>query len=228
MVMYSVIPKYCVTRPNKRSGKPRSNKGQNKQWANVQLGSFQMSFPKPRIPQLLGSARTLSNAQSVYPQVKLDLPISSINFAVVAGALASSVALNFSLIRNWTTRFASLFREYAIVGAKLELRINNVVAPAGVITAFIEEQVATVATADRALARPRLDLLIAAQSVPGAYTLTWTPRDILDLDFVDTATSFAPCYLDIYTDVANFGTLNTTTCELIVTGAIAFEFRGFV
>ncbi len=186
-----------------------------------------MSFPKPRIPQLLGAARALGDSQSVYPHVKLDMPITQVNQPIAAGAVAVSVALNFSLINAWSTRIATLFREYAIVGAKLEVRINNIANPAGILAVFMEEETNAVPTATRALSRPRLDVLICQQTVPGAYTITWTPRDILDLDYVDVATSFNPVYLNLYTDVANMGTLNTTTAEIIVTGALALEFRGF-
>lgn len=210
---------------NKKGNRKPQNGG--KQWANIQLGSFRMSFPKPRIPQLLGAARALGDSQSVYPHVKLDMPISQINQPIAAGAVAVSVALNFSLINNWSTRVATLFREYAIVGAKLEVRINNVTTPAGILAVFMEEEVNTMPTAARTLNRPRLDVLIAQQTVPGAYTITWTPRDILDLDYVDVATSFNPVYLNMYTDVANLGTLAGTAAEVIVTGALALEFRGF-
>lgn len=186
-----------------------------------------MSFPKPRIPQLLGAAKSLSEGQSVYPHVKLDVPIIQLNQPIAAGNVAQSIALNYSLLNGFSTRFATLFREYAIVGGKFEVRMNNVVNPAGTLAVFIEEQVNSIPTAGRALNRARLDVLITQQTVPGSYTLTWTPRDILDLDYVDVATSFNPAYLNIFTDVTNFGTLGTTTAEIIITGALALEFRGY-
>ncbi len=215
----------------KKKNKPaaaQGNRQKPQQWGEVQLGGFRMSFPKPRIPRLLGAARNLGNSMSVYPTVDLDMPITQVNQPITAGAVAVSVALNFSLVDNFSTRIATLFREYAIVGVKLEIRINNVTSPAGVLACFIEEETNAAPTAAKALNRPRLDVLICQQTVPGAYTLTWTPRDLLDLDYVDTATSFNPAYVNLYTDVANFGTLAGTAAEVIITGAIAFTFRGFV
>lgn len=208
--------------------KQKKNKGQPKQWGEVVLGDFRMSFPKPRIPRLLGAARNLSEGNSVYPTVQLDMPIATVKYSLVAGAMALSVGLDFNLISNWSTRWGAVFREYAIVGAKIEARMNNVVNPAGVIQLFLDEQAAAVPIAADANDRPRLDVLVTQQTVPGAYLLSWTPRDILDLDFVAVGTLFTPVYLKAFATVANNYTTATTTGDLIVTGSLALTFRGYL
>lgn len=209
-----------------QKSKNNKNKKQNDKWGQIKLGGFRAEFPQPRIPRLLGAARNLGSDLSVYPMVKLDLPIGQTKFSVAAGALASYLSVNYSLIANWTN-IASVFRSYAIVGFNFEVRVNNVVNPAGVVCLWIDEEAGSVGTSAEALRRPRLDVLLTQQTVPGSYLLKWTPRDILDLDYTASGTSFSPCYVKVYTDVANFGTTASTTGDVIITGSLAMEFRGY-
>jgi hypothetical protein len=149
------------------------------------------------------------------------------NVAIVAGAAATAIGLDLTRVQDWTTRFATLFKEYAIVGARLEIRPQNIANTAGIIAAYLDEQSGAAPTAVEALHRPRLDMTAGPLFVPKAYHIDWTPLDLLDLDFVDVATTFSPVWLKIFTNVANFGTLATTTGEVLVTGTLALEFRGY-
>jgi hypothetical protein len=212
-------------RKKQKKAKKPANQGS---WGNIQLGSFRASFPQPRLPKLLGSATKLGAQSSVYPIIPLDLPMVQQTVLVATGAMAGVVPIDKTIIQAFATRFASTFREYAIVGARFEVRVNNAVAPAGVASCFIDEESASVPTATDALDRPRIDVLIAAQTVPGSYRLDWIPRDILDLDYTAIGTTFTPAYLKLYTNVADFGALAGTSAQVIVTGALAFVFRGFV
>ncbi len=224
MVMYWITPKYCVTMK-----KQNSNKGKAQQpWGVIRLGGFRAEFPQPRIPRLLGSDRNLGSRNSVYPNnVMLDVPIITTKSSIAAGVLAASIPLDLTKIQAFSSRFASLFQEYAIVGASLEVRMNNTINNAGVLAAFIDEDSSAAPGPTDALNRPRLDVLVAQQFQPGSYRLNWTPRDILDLDYVDCATTFTPAWLKLYTDVGNFGTTATTTGDVLVTGTLALCFRGY-
>lgn len=156
----------------------------------------------------------------------MDVPIIAQAPQLVAGSVAQAIALDTTLIRNFSSRFASLFREYAIVGAALEIRPNEIVNPAGVAYVYLDEETATIAALAEAEDRPRIDMLLANQSVPGAYRLDWKPQDLLDLDFVSTATNFTPVWLKIQAATAT-GTSASTTGQVVITGSLAFEFRGY-
>jgi len=164
----------------------------------------------------------------VYPRLKLDVPIIPFNTVITAGATAGVMAIDLTRVFNWSGRFATLFREYAITGARLEARPQNVSPAGGLIAAFLDEESASVPTGAQSVNRPRLDMTAGPLTVPKAYHIDWTPRDPLDLDFVDTGTTFTPVWLKIYTDTANFFAPVSMTGQVLVTGTIAFEFRGYL
>jgi len=233
MVMYWIISNNCVTRPaNQRNGRRRKTKnngnGGGGQWGNIVLGGFKASFPQPRLPWRLGADTQLPQALSVYPNLALDVPIIPALATIAAGATALSLPLDLTQVFNFALRFATLFREYAIVGARLEIRPQNVSPAGGIIAAFLDEQSAAAPTGPDAVNRPRLDMTAAPLTVPKAYHIDWKPRDILDLDYVSTATTFTPVWLKIYTDTANFFAPAAMTGQVIVTGTLAFQFRGYV
>jgi hypothetical protein len=161
--------------------------------------------------------------------VKLDVPISAQALAIAAGTVAAVAPLSNTLIPAWATRFQTLFREYCIVGASLEVRqINATTLPQGVACAFIDEDSAAAPTAATTLNRARLDMGIVSSPVDRVYRITWKPLDYLDLDWVDGATAFIPAWFKFYTDSANFGTAATTSCQFMLTGTLALCFRGYV
>jgi hypothetical protein len=198
-------------------------------WADIRLGGFRAQFPKPRLPRLLGAVTNLPAGVSVYPHVKLDVPIVQQTFLIVAGALAASMPIDVTLIQAFATRFATLFREYAVVGLTVEVQCNNIATTSGRAAIFIDETTAGAPTAAQALGRPRLDLAVGPLFTPNAPKVSWVPQDIVDLDYFSTsAPGTSTAWLKIYTDVANFGTQAATTGQIIVTGALALEYRGYV
>jgi hypothetical protein len=200
----------------------------NTPWGQIRLGSFKAEFPQPRIPRLLGSASSLGQGGSVYPHVKLDVPITPQAAVLVAGAAAVAVPLDLTIINLFATRFGGLFREYAIVGANLEVRPNNTINGAGFANVYIDEATGAAPTANEALDRPRLDVLFTQQFTKGAYMLQWSPRDLLDLDYTATGTTFTPAWLKVFASVAGTLTTATTTGQILITGSLAFDFRGYL
>lgn len=205
----------------------KQNKGRNEPWGQIRLGGFRAEFPQPRLPGLIGSDRNLSSKNSVYPTVNLDVPITPTKASLVAGAVAASIALD-TTVMSLFGKLGAAFREYAIVGARLEIRPNNFAVTAGIAKAYLDETSSAVPTASDAKDRPCVDMLCAPIFQPGGYHVMWTPRDLLDLDYVSTGTNFTPVYLKIFASVADTFTQATTTGDFIVTGAIALTFRGYV
>ncbi len=196
-------------------------------WGSIRLGGFSAQFPQPRIPRLLGSDRDLPAGNSVYPKVRIDVPIAPQVATLVSGAVAAVVALDTSLIANWSTRFASLFKEYAIVGAALELRPNNIAVTAGIVAAFLDEKSNAAPSQADMQDRPKLDMTCGPLFVPRAYRIKWMPGDLLDLDYTSSATNYTPVWLKIFSSVAATYTTATTTGQILVTGTLALEFRGY-
>lgn len=211
----------------KKKGGNAQGGGSGSPWGQIALGGFRAEFPQPRLPFRLGADTALPRGLSVYPRVKLDVPIIMRNVAIAAGAVAYAGAIDTLSVQDWGTRYAAVFREYAIVGCRLELRPQNISPAAGICAAYMDEQSGAVPTAAEALARSRLDMTLAPLTVPKAYHLDWTPHDLLDLDFTAVGTNFQPVFLKIFANVANFGTSAAETGQILVTGSIAFEFRGY-
>jgi hypothetical protein len=209
--------------------KNKSKKKSPAPWGQITLGGFRAEFPRPRIPRLLGAAQNLGNAISVYPNgLELDVPILQQFLTIVAGALAGVIPIDTTIINAFGARFGAVFKEYAIVGAKLELRPNNMAVTSGMTGAYLDENSNAAPTAGTTANVPRLDLLNAPLFDVKPYLLTWTPRDLLDLDYVPVATNFTPVWLKLFTDQANFGSQATTTGQWVVTGSLAFQFRGYI
>lgn len=211
----------------KKQNKKNKNQGNQGPWGQIRLGGFRAEFPQPRLPRLLGAARSLNDSLSVYPHIKLDFPLRQQKASIAAGNVAQNVSIDVTaLLTNWT-HIATVFREYAVVGLKLEIRMANVVNGAGVVAVYLDESSATAPSAAEAMRRARLDVLINQQTVPGSYMLSWTPRDLLDLDYTASGTAFVPIYLKVYTDTVNFNAGSTTTGDVIITGAVALDLRGY-
>lgn len=211
----------------KNTKQNKKNREKQNAWGNVQLGDFRMSFPKPRLPRLLGAAVKLGANISLYPNVRLDVPIGLESVTIGAGSIAGSIALDLTAVDAFSTRFASLFNEYAIVGARLEIRPNAIVNPSGICAVWLDEETAAAPNGTQSANRARLDIAVANLSDVKPYRIDWLPRDILDLDFVSTATTFTPVWLKIFSSPAATLTTATTTGQILVTGSLAFEFRGY-
>jgi len=187
-----------------------------------------MGLPVPRLPFLIGSNKNLSARDAVYPaMVKLDFPIEPQFTSLVAGAVATVIALNYALIENWTNA-AALFGEYAIVGFRGELRISNVVNAAGLVLVYMDEKSSSAPTAATATGADHLERLVSNTESPSAATISWMSTDYIDLEWTATGNSTTPAWLKIYAATGTTGTTATTTGQVIVTGAISLCFRGYV
>jgi len=216
-------------RKGKRGNKAKPNtNGAPSPWGDVQLGGLRLTFPKPRLPSLLGSAHNLRAGQTIYPRVDLDLPYVGSQYAVVGGALAQSIPIDKTNVALFATRFGATFGEYAIVGARFEIRTQGpVAAQQGFYTVTIDEKSAASPTS-AVLDQARLDVLISTTESPNVHVINWKPVDYLDLDWTPIGTTYTPAWLKLFASNANTFTGASTTASVVVTGAIAFCFRGYV
>jgi len=195
----------------------------------VKAGKFNLSFPMPRLPSWIGTP-SLRAGVSVYPRVRLDVAISPSVLGVAAGALASSTSIDWTtLIPNFASRFASLFREAAIVGARFEIRVTEVTAtPSGMVLAYIDETLASAPTA-AALDFAHAEIPLTGTSVDSTgslHVVEWVPRSYSDLNWSATSGSPSSAYLKLFAG-SSTGTGGTTVASLNLTGALALEFRGY-
>jgi hypothetical protein len=214
----------------KSQNKRKGNKSKKQQMVTISgpWGS-KLSFPVPRIPIKIGSADKLSSANSIYPhKVNLDVPIAPFQANIVDGAIAFSQNVDITLVSSFSTRFATLFREYAIVGARFEIRLLNTAVPGGVLKVFLDEKSSGAPGAATAEQNPGLDILNINTESPSRYLIEWKPSDLLDLDWVLTATTYQPVYLKFYTDAGNFFTNAGSAAQVTITGSLALTFRGYL
>lgn len=207
---------------------PKGSRKNRTQRKRQNMPKQDMLLPRPRIPTLIGSATNLGSRASVYPaMVKLDVPILPAGPNLVAGAVASFTALDRSNIPGFGSRFQNTFNEYCIVGAKLELRVNNMVNPAGFIYAFLDEKTFAVPTLAEAQQAPHLEIMATNTESPSRHTIEWKARDYADLTWLDVSVTTTTVCVKFFASVAGTLTTAATTGQIIVTGSLAVCFRGY-
>jgi len=186
-----------------------------------------MGIPVPRLPFLVGSALDLPAKQSIYPTVSWSIPIGLQKVSLVAGAAASAINIDETIVPSFNTRFASTFREASICGARLEVRVTNVVNPAGVAFVFLNEKTLASPVSSEAQDTPHLDILISQTESPSRHLIDWKSQDLLDMEWSPIASVGTPVAIKVFASVATTLTTVTTTCDIIISGAIQIAFRGF-
>jgi hypothetical protein len=222
------MPRSSRSRGNQKSGKP---KGSRPGRPTLDVSGFmsRMGLPIPRLPFLIGSDGNLSPVAAVYPRmVKLDFPIIIQTASVVAGGVSLALQCNVNnLIENFSTRVGSLFGEYAIVGLRIEVRVNNVAVPSGLYLAYFNEKGTGAPTIVEALNTPHVEGLLSNTESPSKHLLEWKASDYLDLDWQDNAAStYTPVTFKIFASSAT-GTQATTTGTLSISGAVALCLRAY-
>lgn len=185
-------------------------------------------LPKPRLPRSLGSPN-LSVTGTLYPRVDLDMPIALVNTGVVAGSMAVVDNIDSTLIPNFSTRFGSTFKEFAIVGVVYEVRINQAANSSGSILAYIDEDTAGAPTAS-SLNYPHAVIPIvntAVDSTGSVHKIKWTNKNYLDLEWLSVTSVAAVGYLKLFAGAVT-GTIAGTTATVLVSGSVAVCFRGYI
>ncbi len=184
-------------------------------------------MPIGRLPIKIGSDKDLAPNQSVYPpMVQLDAACSFAGFNITTGACASVKGVDLTWIPNFSTRFGALFDEYCVVGADLELSVNEVTNPQGVLMALFDEKGGAAPTS-AVVNAARVDIRLDNNMAMIRHRMQWKARDYLDLQWTDIGTTTTPVYLKLWADPTTTGTSATTGGIVHVTGSIAFCFRGY-
>jgi len=218
----------------RRMVKGKKNKGGNGKEGGQRMvrvegpGGFKLQFPWPHLPSWLGAASRLAANAAVYPRVDLDMPMIMNNVAIVAGATATVVAVDVAtLVAGWTSRFANTFREYCVVGLRLEHNLTVSTNASGVVLAFVDETLATVPNAG-SLYTPHMEVpIVQAPDGSKLQLLEYVPSgSYTDLQWTPTTVPVTRQWVKYYASTST-GTGATTTGTIIVRGTLAVSFRGY-
>lgn len=203
----------------------KRNKGGNK---NSSGGRF-VGLPRSRLPRWIGSPNLRPNA-AIYPMVRLDVPIQMTTLTIAAGVLANVSNIDTSQIPNFATRFGTLFKEFCIVGARFEIRVNTITAsPQGMVLSYIDEDSVAAPTAT-SLDYAHAEIPLCGSSIDSKASLhkiEWKARNYLDLQWTATTATGVVGYLKSYCS-ASTGTAVGTAGVLVLSGAFSLDFRGYI
>jgi len=149
---------------------------------------------------------------------------------MASGALAGVINIDTSLVRAWSTRFQTLFKEFAIVGARFEVRMTGIANPQGVLLAFVDENSSSAPTsASLDYAHAEIPIVTSAVDSTGSlHVVEWVAKSYEDLTWEPTSSAGTVAYLKLFASNADTQTANNTAANFMITGAIAVAFRGYV
>lgn len=218
-----------MPRNSKGKGKsPKGSKGRDDGMLRLSSGRFLLEMPRPRLPAWIGTPN-LRQGLAIYPRVNLDVPIQMSTMGVVAGGLAQVANIDTSQIPNFATRFGATFKEFAIVGARFEVRLCTSAVPQGLILCYVDEDsnAAPTATAQN-YAHAEIPIVGSSTDTTGSlHRIEWVARSYADLTWDAIGTSGVVGYLKMFA-AAVTGTAATTTATLVLSGAFAICFRGYI
>jgi hypothetical protein len=143
--------------------------------------------------------------------------------------VANVLTISPIIVNQWAS-FAALFKEYCIVGVRFELRTVNVPgASQGGYVAFALDENSGAAPTAGLLSAPHIEMLQTSYSTDdSAKIVSWMPSDLTDLDWGPTVSPAAVAYLKGFASNAATLTQVTNTGSTLVTGSVAFAFRGYI
>jgi hypothetical protein len=217
-----------MPRGNKKRGKKPNNKSGGRMVNITGPGGFELRFPIPRIPSWLGAENRLAANAAIYPRVDLDFPIAVTTVAVVAGACATVLAVDVSaLVPNWSSRVLNLFREYCVVGLRLENTLVVSTTPQGLLIVFVDETSAVAPNAG-SMFTPHMEVPIVANPTGRTQLLDYMPSgSYTDLEWTPTSAAVTRQWVKYFAAAAQTGTAGGTAGTIMVRGTIAIAFRGY-
>jgi len=192
-------------------------------------GGFRLRFPIPRLPSWLGAADRLAANATLYPRVDLDFPTSFNTITVASGATATVINVDVaSLVPNWSSRVQNLFKEYCVVGLRLEFTLNTSTAPAGAVIVFIDETVATAPNSGSVFI-PHMEIPIVNNPNGKVQLLEYMPSgSYTDLEWTPVSSPVTRQWVKAFASNSQTVTGATTAATIVVRGTIAIAFRGYV
>jgi hypothetical protein len=211
--------------------KKRTGRGKEKRIKIAGPWNTKFSMPVGRIPIKIGSDSRLSSTGSRYPEINLDAPITAVAITTAAGAVSVSQGISLGLIKNWPTRFQSLFDEYVITGYRLEISLGGSTATAPAVAsgymALTVDENAAGAPSNTCLDQSKIEVDLSTFSADRRYLMTWKANDYGDLTFRPTGTSYTPIYIKAFASVVDTFTVASQVSQVIVMGTLALRFRGY-
>lgn len=215
-------------RNKSKNGKKSNNKTSSRPVVDVSGTLQRFGIPIPRLPILIGSAVNLRQTGNMYPRIELDIPITPQFFGIVAGGLTSVMALDVTVLcQNWAS-LAGAFAEYCLLGAVLELRMNNLTSPSGLCIAYVDERSNAAPTIVAASSQDHLELLVSATESPSRHLISWKPSQLFELDMTQTSGAAINSWLKLFCATASTGTAAGTAGQVSVTGAVRVRFQGWI
>jgi len=203
----------------------RSKKG-TKRSTRSKNSNASGALPRPRLPRDLSSSSTLTARSVIYPRmIKLDFSIAPAQYGVVTGATAVNFGLGSTNSTSTGNAFG-LFSEYAIVGVRLHIRQITTASPQGAVWIAIDEKIATTPTAASMQDKDKLVVILSQNDAVKDYKLQWKAGDYDDLAWNASNSSYNAFNLKIFASTAATLTSATTASTILITGSMAFCFRG--
>ncbi len=142
---------------------------------------------------------------------------------VTTGVALVNTALDSTAVADWANRFASLYEEYRIVGAEVDVLCFSSTTT-GLLRMYFDEKSAANPTVASVTQRSIRDITCSSNR---KHTLKWTVVDVGDMAFTATTTNYTPVYFKLYTDTANFGAPSTVTAVASINYWLMVQFRGY-
>jgi len=181
---------------------------------------------RTRIPTR--QARLLSDGPSYKGQQICRLQVigepALLSTVVTTGLIAYVYALDNNLIAGFSARFGSTFDEYRFI--RTIVTIRPVSAAPGITKFWFDEQSSATPTANESFERTQKVLTNTNANSKSVTTMTWSPRDLKDLDFTAIGTQSNAVWFKVYTDTADYASPNTVTPLWIIEPLFTIEFRG--
>lgn len=196
-----------------------SKKFSKKRTPNLMQGS---------VPKLIGGSQNLNSKQAEGPAWIIDVPITPQIVTLVAGAVATSIPIDKTLVNAFVSRFGVTFQEYRILGAKFVVRANTNPQSnmASVLAVYVDEKNSAAPTSSTAQDHPRIE--VASNYTGKVQYLAWRVHDLLDLDWTQITTTVTPAYLKAFSDTATFGSTGGAVTSHVISGAVRFHFKGLI
>jgi len=141
------------------------------------------------------------------------------------GLIANVFGVTKDAVVNFSTRYADLWSEYAIVGATIEITPLQQGA-SGVSAFFFDDFNTSVPTLNESMGRIVRKLSNSAANPKSTTTMTWSARSLTDLTFQPTSVGYTAVNFKVYTDNTNYGSPTTATQLWLIRPKLKIILRG--
>lgn len=143
---------------------------------------------------------------------------------VTSGLIANVNEIGTTDIVNFASRFGSTFSEYIIAGCELEL--IPLTTANGISNFWFDDAITSIPTLNEALGRVALQVSNNSANSKATTVMRWRARQLSDLTFVPTSTTYTALSFKAFTDNANFGAPTAVTQLWFVKPTLHLVFRG--